>query len=103
MSPKQPDQVDRVVGHRLRKLREAAGLSQGTLGRAGGITFQQVQKYENGMIRISVGRLVQLAKALGTTAAVLLAEPFEEARPEKRRKTTRTGPGIRVLSANGTG
>src|SRR3954469_11446138 len=93
MSPKQPDLVDRVVGKRLRKVREAAGMSQGALGRAGGITFQQVQKYENGMNRISVGRLVQLAKALGTTAAVLLAEPFEEARSEKK-KATRTAAGM---------
>src|SRR3954469_17921493 len=94
MSPKQPDQVDRVVGHRLRKLREDVGLRQGALGREGGITFQQVQKYENGITLISVGRLVQLAKALGTTTAVLLSEPFEEARPEKKRKGTRTGPGM---------
>src|SRR3954467_6841039 len=94
MSPKQPDLVDRVVGQRLRKVREAAGMSQGALGRASGITFQQVQKYEKGMNRISVSRLVQFAKALGTTTAVLLAEPFEEPRPEKGRKATRTGLGM---------
>src|SRR3954464_10286484 len=94
MSPKQPDLVDRVVGQRLRKVREAAGMSQGALGRASGITFQQVQKYEKGMNRISVGRLVQLAKGLGTTTAALRAEPFEEARPEKKRKATRTAAGI---------
>src|SRR3954462_12402063 len=94
MSPKRPDQIDRVVGQRLRKIRQAAGMSQSALGQAGGITFQQVQKYENGMNRISVGRLLQLAKALGTTTAVLLAEPFEEARPEKKRKATRTAAGM---------
>src|SRR4051794_15801074 len=90
MSPKKPELVDRVVGHRLRKLREAAGMSQGALGHASGITFQQIQKYEKGMNRISVSRLVQLAKALGTTTAVMLVEPFEEARPEKGPKGTRT-------------
>src|SRR3954463_12198031 len=94
MGPKQPDLIDRVVGQRLRKIREAAGLSQGALDRASGITFQSIQKYEKGMNRISVGRLVQLAKALGTTAAVMLVEPFEEARPEKKRKAPRTASGM---------
>jgi|tagenome__1003787_1003787.scaffolds.fasta_scaffold14653889_1 transcriptional regulator with XRE-family HTH domain len=92
MGPKQPDLIDRVVGQRLRTLRQAAGMSQGALGQASGITFQQIQKYEKGTNRISVGRLVHLAKALGTTTAVLLAEPFKEtlaakeARPTSRRK-----------------
>jgi transcriptional regulator with XRE-family HTH domain len=39
-------------------------MSQEGLGYALGITFQQVQKYEKGMNRISVGRLQQIAQLL---------------------------------------
>jgi len=86
MSPKHPDLIDRVVGQRIRALREAVGMSQGVLGRTLGITFQQIQKYETGTNRISVGRLVRMAEALGTTTAVLLAEPFKDGRPVKQER-----------------
>jgi transcriptional regulator with XRE-family HTH domain len=42
-----------------------AGMSQGKLGEALGITFQQIQKYEKGTNRISVSRLHQMAEILG--------------------------------------
>jgi transcriptional regulator with XRE-family HTH domain len=46
--------------HRL-----CGGISQEGLGDALGVTFQQIQSYENGTNRISVGRLHQIAHALG--------------------------------------
>jgi transcriptional regulator with XRE-family HTH domain len=39
-------------------------MSQAALGNAAGITFQQVQKYEGGVNRISPSRLFELAKVL---------------------------------------
>lgn len=45
--------------------RISIGMSQEKLGEMLGLTFQQVQKYEKGMNRISVGRLVDIAKILG--------------------------------------
>ena len=45
------------------------GLSQEKLAEAIGLTFQQVQKYECGMNRISAGRLYQLAEILGVPVA----------------------------------
>ena len=45
---KSPTDIDREIGKRLRALREEAGMSQTALGERSGITFQQVQKYENG-------------------------------------------------------
>ena len=44
--------------------RMLVGMSQEKLGEALGITFQQVQKYEKGTNRISVARLVDIAKIL---------------------------------------
>lgn len=56
--------VDVHVGHKLRALRRARNLTQDQLAEACAVSFQQVQKYENGTNRISVSRLVQLAQAL---------------------------------------
>ncbi len=56
-----PNPVDIHVGKRLRLKRELLGLSQDQLGKMLGLTFQQIQKYENGTNRISASRLWDLA------------------------------------------
>ncbi|MGD2134108.1 MAG: helix-turn-helix transcriptional regulator [Maricaulaceae bacterium] len=58
--------VDARVGDRIRMRRNLLGVSQQALGAAIGISFQQIQKYENGANRIGASRLVQIAKALDT-------------------------------------
>jgi transcriptional regulator with XRE-family HTH domain len=67
-----PDPIDVAVGLRLRTLRKARGMSQEQLGRALGITFQQIQKYERGTNRISASMLVKSGEALGVSAGSLL-------------------------------
>ncbi len=57
-----PSPVDVHVGARLRQRRTLLGMSQTTLGDAIGLTFQQVQKYERGMNRISASRLFALSR-----------------------------------------
>jgi transcriptional regulator with XRE-family HTH domain len=59
-----PDPVDIHVGQRLRVRRSLLGLSQEKLAESIGLTFQQIQKYERGMNRISAGRLYQFSKIL---------------------------------------
>jgi len=49
--------------------RRTLRLSQGALGKAVGVTFQQIQKYENGTNRVGAGRLQQIADALGCEPA----------------------------------
>lgn len=61
---KLPNDVDRFVGQRVRQARRALKLTQEQLGERLGLTFQQVQKYEKGVNRISAGRLHELAQAL---------------------------------------
>lgn len=56
--------IDEYVGMRLRQKRSLLGLSQEKLADAVGITFQQIQKYENGANRISASRLFQLSSIL---------------------------------------
>ena len=52
------------IGRRIAQRRVELGLSQGDLGGALGVTFQQVQKYEKGANRVSGGRLLRIARAL---------------------------------------
>jgi transcriptional regulator with XRE-family HTH domain len=58
------NQVDLSVGQRLRQARLLAGASQEDVGAAIGVSFQAVQKYENGENRLSAGRLAAAAKFL---------------------------------------
>jgi transcriptional regulator with XRE-family HTH domain len=59
-----PDSVDVHVGSRLRVRRSLLGLSQEKLADSIGLTFQQIQKYEKGMNRVSAGRLYQFSQIL---------------------------------------
>ncbi len=59
--------VDDYVGRRIRQRRLELGQSQTELADALGITFQQIQKYENGTNRISAGRVYAAAQHLGVT------------------------------------
>ena len=59
-----PNPIDVHVGKRVRARRTLMGLSQSKLGKAIDTTFQQVQKYERGMNRISSSRLYQIAQVL---------------------------------------
>jgi transcriptional regulator with XRE-family HTH domain len=59
-----PQPTDKHVGSRIRMRRHMLGLSQGSLGEVIGVTFQQIQKYENGKNRVGASRLQQIADAL---------------------------------------
>src|SRR5271169_1358798 len=61
---KLPNPIDKHVGARVRMRRLMVGMSQGKLGEALDVTFQQVQKYEKGANRIAASRLQQLARVL---------------------------------------
>lgn len=60
----------------MKVVRKTQGMSQSALAEKLGISYQQVQKYENGTSKISVTRLAQIANALRIPAQSLLtAEP----------------------------
>ncbi len=60
-----PHPVDVHVGKRVRHRRWLAGMTQQQLAENVGIKFQQIQKYETGMNRVSASRLWDIATALG--------------------------------------
>ncbi|HWA29576.1 MAG TPA: helix-turn-helix transcriptional regulator [Rhizomicrobium sp.] len=73
---------DIEIGRRLRIQRMQRGIAQTDLADAIGITFQQIQKYENGTNRISAGKLVQIANALEVPVAIFFEGLEESSRRE---------------------
>ena len=69
-----PDPVDSHVGSRVRLRRTLLGMSQGKLGNAVGLTFQQIQKYERGLNRIGSSRLYQFCKVLDVPVSFFFDE-----------------------------
>jgi transcriptional regulator with XRE-family HTH domain len=61
---KQANPIDAQVGNRVRLRRMLIGMSQERLGELLGLTFQQVQKYEKGVNRISASRLQHMCHIL---------------------------------------
>ncbi len=73
--------VDAHVGKRIRHRRWMLGMTQQQLADRVGIKFQQIQKYETGMNRISASRLWDIAGALGVPVSYFfegLAAPSAE-------------------------
>ena len=69
VTDRRADATDAEMGQRIRSRRLDCGLSQTELAVTIGVTFQQVQKYENGTSRISASRLEKIGKALDTPVA----------------------------------
>ena len=64
--------LDVEIGMRLRQARIRLSLTQTDLGKAAGISFQQIQKYERGDNRIAISTLARLRPVLGIEAIDLL-------------------------------
>ena len=80
-----PNPIDIHVGSRVRLRRNFLGLSQTKLGEAVGLTFQQIQKYERGVDRISVGRLVHMAQVLEVPITFFFEDLDDFSLPENTR------------------
>lgn len=64
MPARQPDLIDHLVGQNIKYFRCAIHMSQDELGTLSGVTFQQIQKYENAKNWIPASRLFIISKAL---------------------------------------
>jgi transcriptional regulator with XRE-family HTH domain len=80
--------VDIHVGARVRARRKLLGMSQTDLGDAIGLSFQQVQKYENATNRISASRLYELSRVLDVPVEHFFEDllPKVAARPPAKRR-----------------
>ena len=78
--------VDVHVGKRIRHRRWMNGTTQQQLAEAVGIKFQQIQKYETGMNRVSASRLWDIATVLGVPVSF-----FFEGLDTGEQTATKTG------------
>ena len=76
-----PHPVDVHVGGHVRLRRTFLEMSQTDLGKALGVTFQQIQKNERGFNRIGASRLYQLSHVLDVPVSYFFDDmpPLEEA------------------------
>jgi transcriptional regulator with XRE-family HTH domain len=58
------DPVDQIIGSRIRFYRLRRRMSQSSLAKQIGVSFQQVQKYENATNRVPSSRLAAISRAL---------------------------------------
>jgi transcriptional regulator with XRE-family HTH domain len=75
--------TDVALAQRIRERRLFLGLTQSELAAEADITFQQLQKYENGSNRISVSRLIQLAEGLKISPCDLIKDLSSRMRQSK--------------------
>lgn len=73
-----PDPIDVHVGSRVRMRRKLLGMSQEKLGKALGLTFQQIQKYEKGANRIGSSRLYKLSHIMDVPVGYFFEDMQEE-------------------------
>jgi transcriptional regulator with XRE-family HTH domain len=84
--PGHPHPLDVALGVRIRRRRMELGFSQEDLARRIGISFQQIQKYEQGVNRVSFSRLVEISHALNCTVMYIVGDldkPRTFLRPER--------------------
>jgi transcriptional regulator with XRE-family HTH domain len=88
MRPRKATSVDSYVAARVRERRVMLGVSQHQLAEVIGVTYQQAQKYEKGINRISAGQLYEIACALNTPVTHFyngLSEEPQPLTPHERR------------------
>lgn len=101
-----PRDVDRVIGAVLRRHRTGAALTQKAVAEAIGVSFQQLQKYEAGVNRLAVARLLDLCTVLGLRPQDIVSEIVAATASTERQDSppdrARVGAGVRVLSGRVT-
>lgn len=94
-----PDPIDVAVGARIRLRRQVLAVSQTALAEALGVSFQQVQKYERGVNRISASMLVRTAQRLKCSVAHLVGEEEGGIMDAKLLSVLATPGAIQLLDA----
>lgn len=87
-----PNPIDVHVGRKIFERRAALGLSMERVAASIGLTFQQVQKYERGLNRVSASRLFDFSKVLGVAVNYFFSDidgEIEKNSPRKVRAGTK--------------
>ncbi|WP_246744189.1 helix-turn-helix domain-containing protein [Bartonella grahamii] len=73
--------IDLFIGKKIRLKRKMLKMSQTTLGQHLGVTFQQIQKYEKGLNRVSAGRLMEISDILNVPLSFFYADILTKQQP----------------------
>jgi len=93
-------EIDVQIGGVIRDRRAALGLTQAELGKAIGVTFQQVQKYERGVNRVAAATLLKVADALQCSVADLYGDPEPDGRSPSERAILKLWAQLREPERN---
>jgi transcriptional regulator with XRE-family HTH domain len=99
---KQIKPEDKHIGARVRMRRMQLKMSQGDLGAALGLTFQQIQKYEKGANRIGGSRMHQLSQKLQVPVQFFyegLAPSGSKYQPNIVNEVLSTSEGLAIVEA----
>jgi transcriptional regulator with XRE-family HTH domain len=101
---KKPGEMDLYIGGRLRLWRRTMGVDAYALAGKIGITYQQLQKYEKGMNRISATRLYAISRELNVPIDYF----YQGAEPSRSELIGVEGGGVqgidyRLLASGGSG
>lgn len=99
--PKSADTRDVKIGRLVRARRRQQGFSQSDLAERIGVTYQQVHNYEIGRIRITIGRLIRIAKALDVPPTFFFARETKSAKAfgKKSHELFAAGGALRLMKA----
>lgn len=99
---KKPGEMDAYIGSRLRQWRRTMDVDANTLAARVGITYQQLQKYEKGMNRISATRLFAIAREMNVPVSYFFQD-LGGAMPGEAPASETLSPDHRAVLANGSG
>jgi transcriptional regulator with XRE-family HTH domain len=91
-TPRASGAADKSLGEKIRTRRVAAGIRQEELGKALGVSFQQIQKYEKGVNRVSAVRLSQIAAALDESVSYFQTDGQAVSKGGRELQTLMTDP-----------
>jgi transcriptional regulator with XRE-family HTH domain len=99
--PRSVGAQDAEIGRLVRARRQQLGWSQSDLAERIGVTFQQVQKYENGTNRISISRLTRIAEFLNVPPTFFFARETKAAvaSANKVRRFLAADGALRLIKA----
>jgi transcriptional regulator with XRE-family HTH domain len=91
-----------LIGQRIRQRRMEIDISQHALGKHLGVSFQQVQKYEKGVNRVSAVRLIEIAKFLNVETEYFIGDMHKKKRSNGELQTSAfmaTKEGVQIIAA----
>ncbi len=74
--------TSREIGEKVRKRRQTVGLSQERLAEILNVSYQQVQRYENGTNKLNVENLQLIAQALAVPVGYFFQEEYPQSAAE---------------------